>query len=136
VCAYAHVGLGRVFSVLRGASDLSLPWQKEKNMAVIQTGDGVVTQINLFTVSPEKQQELIALLSEAATFASSVPGWISASVHRSLDGTRVVNYAQSKDLESAQNIINALREGGWLERNRSLGEAHPGLYEVVFTKIA
>jgi hypothetical protein len=69
-------------------------------------------------------------------FASSVPGWISASVHRSLDGTRVVNYAQSKDLESAQNIINALRLAGWLDRNKALGEAHPGLYEVTFTKTA
>lgn len=105
-------------------------------MATIRVNDGVVTQINVFTVAPERQLELIALLSEAAAFASGVPGWISASIHRSLDGTKVVNYAQSKDLESAQNIINALREAGWLERNKALGEAHPGLYEVVFTKTA
>jgi len=105
-------------------------------MAIIRTGDGVVTQINVFTVQPEKQQELIDLLSEAAAFASSVPGWISASVHRSLDGARVVNYAQSKDFESAQNIINALRAAGWLDRNKALGKAHTGLYEVVFTKTA
>jgi antibiotic biosynthesis monooxygenase (ABM) superfamily enzyme len=119
------------------ASDLSLCLQtKERAMAIIQAGDGVVTQINVFTVQPERQQELIDLLSEAAEFASSVPGWISASVHRSLDGTRVVNYAQSKDLESAQNIINALRAAGWLDRNKTIGEAHPGLYEVVFTKTA
>ena len=103
-------------------------------MAIIQTNDGVITQINVFTVAPEKQQELIDLLSEAAAFASCIPGWISASVHRSLDGTRVVNYAQSKDLESAQNIINTLREAGWFDRNKALGEAHPGLYEVAFTK--
>jgi antibiotic biosynthesis monooxygenase (ABM) superfamily enzyme len=105
-------------------------------MAIIQTGNDVVTQINVFTVEPERQQELIDLLSEAAVFASSLPGWISASVHRSLDGTRVVNYAQSKDFESAQNIINALRAAGWLDRNKALGEAHPGLYEVVFTRSA
>ena len=103
-------------------------------MATIRVNDGVVTQINVFTVVPENQQELITLLSEAAAFASSVPGWISASIHRSLDGTKVVNYAQSRDLESAQNIIDALREAGWLERNKAFGEAHPGLYEVVFTK--
>lgn len=48
-------------------------------MAIIRTGDGVVTQINVFTVQPERQQELIDLLSEAAVFASSFPGWISAS---------------------------------------------------------
>jgi antibiotic biosynthesis monooxygenase (ABM) superfamily enzyme len=105
-------------------------------MTIIRANDGVIAQINVFTVLPEKQQELIVLLSEAAAFASNIPGWISASVHRSLDRTKVVNYAQSKDLESAQNIIKTLREAGWLDRNKALGEAHPGLYEVAFTKTA
>jgi len=54
-------------------------------------------------------------------------------VHRSRDGTRVVNNAQSENLEAAQRIIERLRNGGWLERNKALGEAHPGFYEVVFT---
>ena len=44
-----------------------------------------------------------------------------------------MNYAQCESLEAATRVIERLREGGWLERNRSLGEAHPGLYEVVFT---
>ena len=105
-------------------------------MPIIQANDGFITQINVFTVAPEKQQELIDLLSNAAAFASSIPGWISASIHRSLDGTKVVNYAQSKDLESARRVIDALREAGWLDRNKALAEAHPGLYEVVFTKNA
>ena len=105
-------------------------------MAVIRTEDGFITQINVFTVAPEKQQELIGLLTEAALFASTLPGWVSASIHRSLDGTKVVNYAQSKDLESAQAIIGSLKEAGWFERNQALGEAHPGLYEVAFTRSA
>lgn len=102
-------------------------------MVTIKAQEGVVTQINVFTVAPENQQALIDLLQEAAQFASQIPGWISASIHRSLDGSRVVNYAQSKDLESAQRIIDALREAGWLDRNKVLAEAHPGLYEVIFT---
>jgi antibiotic biosynthesis monooxygenase (ABM) superfamily enzyme len=92
-----------------------------------------VTQINVFTVEPERQQALIDLLLESAEFARQVPGWISASIHRSLDGTRVVNYAQSDSMESAQRVIEALREAGYLERNKALGVAHPGLYEVVAT---
>lgn len=102
-------------------------------MTTITANQGVITQINVFTVAPENQQALINLLQEAARFASQIPGWVSASIHRSLDGTRVVNYAQSRDLESAQRIIDTLREAGWLERNKSFAEAHPGLYEVVFT---
>jgi len=99
----------------------------------IESNTNVITQINVFTVPEGGQQALIELLTEAAKFASTTPGWISASVHRSQDGTRVVNYAQSQDLEAAKRIIDRLREGGWLERNKALGESHPGLYEVVFT---
>jgi antibiotic biosynthesis monooxygenase (ABM) superfamily enzyme len=99
----------------------------------INANTGIVTQINVFTVPEGGQQALVDFLKDAAKFASSTPGWLSASVHRSHDGTRVVNYAQSESLEAAQRIIERLRKGGWLERNKALGEAHPGLYEVVFT---
>jgi antibiotic biosynthesis monooxygenase (ABM) superfamily enzyme len=99
----------------------------------INANTTVVTQINVFTVPEAGQQALIDLLTEAARFASTTPGWVSASIHRSRDGTRVVNYAQSENLEAALKIIDRLREGGWLERNKAFGEAHPGLYEVVFT---
>lgn len=102
-------------------------------MAVIQVEQKFITQINVFTVEPANQQSLIDRLQEAAEFASRIPGWVSASIHRSLDGTRVVNYAQSKDTESVQRIVDALREAGFLERNAQFGEAHPGLYEVAVT---
>ena len=102
-------------------------------MPIIKANTGIVTQINVFTVPKGGQQALIDFLADAAKFASTTPGWISASVHRSRDGTRVVNYAQSESLEAAQGIIDRLRESGWLERNRALGEAHPGLYDVVLT---
>jgi antibiotic biosynthesis monooxygenase (ABM) superfamily enzyme len=99
----------------------------------INANTSVITQINVFIVSDGGQQALVEFLKEAAQFASTTPGWLSASVHRSRDGTRVVNYAQSESLEAAQRIIERLRKGGWLERNKSLGQAHPGLYDVVFT---
>jgi hypothetical protein len=99
----------------------------------INSNTSIVTQIDVFTVPEGGQQALIDFLAESAKFASTIPGWISASVHRSRDGTRVVNYAQSESLEAATRIIDHLRAGGWLDRNKSLGEAHPGLYEVVFT---
>lgn len=102
-------------------------------MPTITANTGIVTQINVFTVPAGGQQPLIDFLAAAAQFASTTPGWISASVHRSRDGTRVVNYAQSESLEAAQRIIDRLREGGWLDRNQLLGEAHPGLYDVVLT---
>jgi hypothetical protein len=102
-------------------------------MPDIKANSGIVTQINLFTVKPENQQALIDLLIESARSVCHLPGWKSASIHRGLDGKTVVNYAQSADMESQERIVTSLRENGFLDRNKQLGEAHPGLYEVVFT---
>ncbi|MGE0284553.1 MAG: antibiotic biosynthesis monooxygenase, partial [Rhizobiaceae bacterium] len=57
-------------------------------MPIIRVNGGI-TQVNVFTVPEGGQQALIDHLVEAATFARDVPGWISASLHRSIDGTRV-----------------------------------------------
>jgi hypothetical protein len=75
------------------------------HMIIIDSNTGIVAQINVFTVPQGNQQALIDVLAEAARFASTTPGWISSSLHRSLDGTRVVNYAQSESLEAAERII-------------------------------
>jgi hypothetical protein len=107
--------------------------EEEYNVPSIIANTSVVTQINIFTVPVGGQQPLIELLMEAAKYASATPGWLSASVHRSRDGTSVVNYAQSESMEAALRVIDRLRAGGWLERNKAFGEAHPGLYDVVFT---
>ena len=64
-------------------------------MSTITPGQGVLTFINVFTVEPDQQQSLVDLLTEAAeqTFRH-LPGFVSANIHRSLDGRKVVNYAQ------------------------------------------
>lgn len=102
-------------------------------MPIIQSDTGIVTQINLFTVEPGQQADLIAYLAQAAQAASEVEGWLSASLHRSLDGTRVVNYAQSRDAAAAQRVITHLGRNGWIAGNKRFATANPGLYEVVHT---
>jgi Antibiotic biosynthesis monooxygenase len=102
-------------------------------MLIIVPNTSVVTQINVFTVPPDRQQPLIDQLARAATVASEVDGWLSASLHRGLDGTRVVNYAQSVDEAAARRVIAHLTERGLIDANAAYGTAHPGLYEVVRT---
>ena len=102
-------------------------------MPIITANAGVITQINVFTVPEGGQQPLIDLLIKSAHACSRVDGWMSASLHRSLDGTRVVNYAQARDQAAMQRVFETLKTGGFLERNRALGVAQPGLYEVAFT---
>lgn len=66
----------------------------------------IMTLVNVFTVEPTKQQELVDLLVDATKKRMrNLPGFISANIHRSLDGTRVVNYAQwrtKEDFEAAK----------------------------------
>lgn len=102
-------------------------------MPVIRAQSGIITQINVFTVPEGGQDALIDYLSKAAEVAREVDGWISASLHRSLDGTRVVNYAQSANEHAARRVIKHLMERGLIKGNKAFGEANPGLYEVVFT---
>ena len=64
-------------------------------MATIEKGRQLMTLVNVFTVSPDKQAELASLLVRATDETMKhLPGFISASIHKSLDGTRVINYAQ------------------------------------------
>ena len=93
-------------------------------MPTIKANTGVITQINVFTVKTENQHALIELLKSAAESVSTVPGWLSASLHRSLDGTRVVNYAQCGNMEAWEAVMAKLRAGGFLERNRRHASLH------------
>ena len=102
-------------------------------MPIIQAASGVVTQINVFAVPEGGQEAMLANLVRGVEVARETPGWLSASLHRSFDGTRIVNYAQSESMEVALAVIERLRAAGMIDRNRGLGEAHPGLYEVVRT---
>jgi quinol monooxygenase YgiN len=70
-------------------------------MTTIQRDRKVLTLINVFTVEPEKQEELIKVLVEATEKTMRhLPGFVSANIHRSLDGGKVVNYAQWESKEA------------------------------------
>jgi quinol monooxygenase YgiN len=94
----------------------------------------VATLINVFTVDPKDQQRLVDLLTTATERTiKHLPGFVSASIHQSTDGTRVVNYAQwrsSGDLDAmlknpaAQEHIRLIME---------IAQADPHLYDVVDT---
>ncbi len=71
------------------------PQRKAGHVTVIDADAECVTLINTFIVQPEKQDELVDVLDQATErVMRDRPGFISANIHRSLDGKRVVNYAQ------------------------------------------
>ena len=63
-------------------------------MTTIYAKNDVTTLINVFTVEPANQRRLVELLIEATEVSvRRAPGFVSASLHRSTDGTKVTMYA-------------------------------------------
>jgi heme-degrading monooxygenase HmoA len=100
-------------------------------MITISADKSIVTFINVFTVAPEKQQELVDLLVRAASPMSRVPGFIAASIHRSLDGTKVANYAQWHSVEDFHAMQKDPAAQPHMEEETALAKFEPGLYSVV-----
>jgi heme-degrading monooxygenase HmoA len=92
-----------------------------------------VTQITLIESEPEKQAEALLLMHERARFMARQPGFVSISLHRSLDGRRIVNYIQWKNL----NLLRLAHESPefrkeWGHFNQITDEIDPSLYEVEY----
>ncbi|BDU21161.1 antibiotic biosynthesis monooxygenase [Dyella sp. GSA-30] len=101
-----------------------------KKQAVIQA-DETVTFINVFDVDPDKQQELIKVLNEgAAKVISKRPGFISASILASKDGTRVVNYAQWRSLDDIKATREDPNAAPFAKKSAELAKATPHVYTV------
>lgn len=103
-------------------------------MPIIAAHTDIITQINVFTAPEGGQDRLIDYLKKAVDVAAEVDGWLSASLHKCHDGRRVVNYAQSADLDAAHRIIRHLHANGLIAGNKQFAAADPGLYDVVFTR--
>jgi quinol monooxygenase YgiN len=72
-------------------------------MTTIYAKNDVMTLINVFTVEPANQRRLVELLIEATEVSvRRAPGFVSASLHRSTDGTKVTMYAQWRSLDDYQ----------------------------------
>ncbi|QHC28703.1 antibiotic biosynthesis monooxygenase family protein [Streptomyces sp. HF10] len=64
-------------------------------MAIISAPSELFTLVNVFTVAPDDQKELLGHLAQVTEeLIRHMPGFVSASFHLSHDGRRVVNYAQ------------------------------------------
>ena len=103
-------------------------------MVTIAKDNDVVTLINVFTVAPEDQQRLVDVLVEATqAVMRKQPGFVSANIHKSLDGTRVANYAQWRSREAFEAMLGDQEAAGHMgEAARITENFEPHLYEVTF----
>ncbi len=96
--------------------------------------DSPVTLINVFTVEPANQQRLIDLLTDATERSVRyAPGFISARLHRSLDGTKVTMYAQWRSIADYEAMRADPVPLPYLHQALAIARFEPGMYEVVST---
>ena len=101
-------------------------------MTTISPASNFLTLINIFKVDPENQRKLLELLTMATRESvRKVPGFISASLHRSLDGTKVTMYAQWQSLEDYQRMRANPVASPYLDQALEMATFEPGMYEVV-----
>lgn len=102
------------------------------SIPTIDPQKGWATLINVFEVEPDKQAELAKFLSEATDkVIRHQPGFISVSIHSSVDGARVVNYAQWKSKEDIERVLKNPDAQAQLKRAAAIAKSvSPAVYRV------
>jgi len=103
-------------------------------MTTIARDAKLVTFINVFTTAPADQPEVLAILDHVtSTIVRHAPGFVSSSLHRSIDGTKVVMYAQWRSMEDYEAMRANPAPLPFLQQAMKLATFAPGTYEVTET---
>ncbi len=101
--------------------------------ATLNIAPGDLIHLAEFRVKPENQQRLVELEREYVKVGLQHPDLISANFHRSLDGTRTMNYGQWQSLADFEELVKDPKYAPLNQYWRGLAENEFHLYEVVFT---
>ncbi|GHO50076.1 antibiotic biosynthesis monooxygenase family protein [Ktedonospora formicarum] len=103
-------------------------------MTMICKEQPLVTLINIFTVAPEQQKALLDnLIKVTQEIMYKQPGFISANLHKSLDGTKVTNYAQWRSRADFEAMLQNPEVRQHIRQASQIAiSAEPTLYEVSF----
>jgi len=104
-------------------------------MTTIKVNKDIITLINVFTVDPSRQQLLVdALIETTKQVWRLQDGFISASIHKSKDRKKVVNYIQYKGKEAFEKRLDNPEAIIRMNKVLSMAKADGSLYDVVFTE--
>jgi quinol monooxygenase YgiN len=106
--------------------------ERKNWMPSIPKENEVVTLVNVFTVEPANQQKVVDMLVKATeTTMKKIPGFVSASIHKSLDGVRVVNYAQWRSAQDFEAMRNNPAAQKHMKPLMEISKPDFHLYEVI-----
>lgn len=124
-----HVWADRRLAVLNVSTDSP---EEGRSMPTIDAHAEYATVINVFKCRPSDQDEVVRInIDIIEQVARHAPGFISATVHRSVDGTRVFNYLQWETPQhlAAMQVSPEFRQFG--HRFAGLIEFEPHQCEVM-----
>jgi quinol monooxygenase YgiN len=76
----------------------------------------------------------VELLTEATEVSvRRAPGFVSASLHRSTDGTKITMYAQWRSIDHYRAMRRGPGPFPFLQEALTIAKFEPGIYEVVRT---
>ena len=101
-------------------------------MTTISPGTQILTAINVLSVEPKDQVRVVELLSRASdVLAKTQAGFISANIHRGLDGTKVVNYVQWRSKQDFESVFHNADFMQLYSQIKELARPEPHSYEIV-----
>lgn len=112
---------------------------QDRTAPIIVADPGILTMINVVTPTEITQDELAELLTLGMQETmSTLPGFISATVHKSQDNDYVVVYAQWSDIAAVENAGALIAAGNAPEMAEAFTKATPEFhpYEVVSVTMA
>jgi len=100
---------GNQVSEWRVYADMAPFYEEEPIKPVtIDKNNELFTVMVVFQVEQSRQQELVdSITPYLENYVKKQPGFVSSTLHKSLDGTRVVNYAQWKSREFFESSISS-----------------------------
>jgi len=103
-------------------------------MILLKEVNEIITLINVFTVDKENQYKLVEMLKKAnEQIYNKQEGFISAIIHKSLDGTKIINYLQWKNRNDIEKMLKNTKVILHMNDVLNISKLDGSLYEIVST---
>ena len=99
-------------------------------MLISQQND-ILTLINVFDTTPEQLPTLIDLWIRFTEGIKDEPGFLGAALHKSTDGTRMLNYAQWRSQADFDNFLKR-HNADFAPFTQHATRIDPHTYELVY----
>jgi hypothetical protein len=86
------------------------------------------------TTEAAQQEDLVGACRDAAAELGKLPGIVSAALHKSVDGTRVVNDMRVRSVEDWENLRKVSQTKGYFDRIVKFGTPDMYVHEVIDTR--